>query len=114
MLLKLAHSSPWAAHLGRRETLERLQQHFYWPGMTQDVKRLTRECVDCQKGNKDKTGKAPLVNLPVITSPIQRIAMDVVGPLPLTARKNRYILTLSTNEGNVILSEEECTGVPYL
>ena len=49
VLLKLAHSSPWAAHLGRRKFLERLQQHFYWPGMTQDVKRLTQECVDCQK-----------------------------------------------------------------
>ena len=71
VLLKLAHSSPWAAHLGRRKTLERLQQHFYWPGMTQDVKRLTQECVDCQEGNKDKTGKAPLVICPLSLHPFK-------------------------------------------
>ena len=55
-----------------------------WPGMTQDVKRLTQECVDCQKGNKDKTGKAS-----EFARYHNRIAMDVVGPLPLTARKNK-------------------------
>ena len=89
VLLKLAHSSPWAAHLGRRKTLERLTALFLaW---------YDPRCEETNSGvcrlSKEKTGKAPLVNFPIITTPFQRIAMDVVGPLPVTARKNRYILT---------------------
>ena len=45
---------------------------------------------ECMEQNQSKQGKAP----PVITMPFERIAIDVVGPLPNTARKNRYILTI--------------------
>ena len=41
---------------------------------------------ECQRGNLGKRGKAPLVSPPVITTPFQRIAFDIVGPLPMTAR----------------------------
>ena len=50
--------------------------------------------MECQKSNLVKQGKAPLHNLPVITMPFEWVAVDIVGPLPLTERKNRYILTL--------------------
>ncbi len=93
-LLSLAHSSPFSAHLGRKRTLERLNRRFYWPGMSTDVKQLLQECVECQKGNRSKLGKVPLINLPVIGTPFDRVAMDIVGPLPMTERKNRYVLTL--------------------
>ena len=62
--------------------------------MTSEVRQVVKECVECQKSNKSKLGKAPLVNLPVVTTPFDRIAIDVVGPLPLTSRENRYILTI--------------------
>ena len=34
------------------------------------------------------------MNLPVIITPFERIAIDVVGPLSMTPRKNRYVLTI--------------------
>ena len=39
--------------------------------------------------------KVPLIPLPVVGEPFQRIAMDIVGPLPRTSRGNRFILVLS-------------------
>ena len=36
----------------------------------------------------------PLIPLPVISTPFDRIAVDVVGPLPMTERKSRFILTI--------------------
>ena len=51
-----------------------------------DVKKMVQACVECQIGNLGKRGKAPLVSPPVITTPFQRIAFDIVGPLPMTAR----------------------------
>ena len=35
-----------------------------------------------------------MVSMPLIEQPFQRIAMDVVGPLPHTQRGNRFILTI--------------------
>ena len=41
-----------------------------------------------------RNAKAPLISMPVIGRPFQRIAMDVVGPLPMTASGNQYILVI--------------------
>ena len=38
--------------------------------------------------------KAEMVPMPLIAKPFQRIAMDLVGPLPWTEWGNRYILTV--------------------
>ena len=51
-----------------------------------DVKKMVQACVECQRGNLGKRGKAPLVSPPVIATPFQRIAFDIVGPLPIRAR----------------------------
>ena len=51
-----------------------------------DVKKMIQACVECQRGNLGKRGKDPLVSPPVITTPFQRIAFNIVGPLPMTAR----------------------------
>ena len=93
-LVRLAHGSPLAAHLGCKRTTKKLQRSFFWPGMSKDVREMVQRCMECQKVNLAREGKAPLVSLPVISTPFDRIAIDVVGPLPITDRKNRYILTV--------------------
>ena len=35
-----------------------------------------------------------MVPMPIIAKPFQRIAMDIVGPLPRTQHGNRFILTI--------------------
>ena len=90
-MLPLVHGSPLVTHVGRCRTLDKLSRQLYWPGMTSDVWRLVKECTEWQRGNKSKLGKAPLVNLPVISTPFERVAIDVVGPMPVTVRKNCYI-----------------------
>ena len=92
--MRLAHGSPLAAHLGCKRTTKKLQRSFFWPGMSKDVREMVQRCMECQKVNLAREGKAPLVSLPVISTPFDRIAIDVVGPLPITDRKNRYILTV--------------------
>ena len=32
--------------------------------------------------------------IPVVQTPFEILAADIVGPLPITKRKNRYILTM--------------------
>ncbi len=39
-VLKLAHKPPFAGHLGRDKTVNRINQRFYWPTMFADVQRV--------------------------------------------------------------------------
>ena len=61
--------------------------------MSRDVQNW---CEKCQTSNKHKTFKrnhAP--QTPIYTGePVKHVAMDILGPLPRTARDNRYILTV--------------------
>jgi hypothetical protein len=95
-LLYLAHDIPTAAHLGIAKTKARLEQHFYWPTLVQDVKQYVRTCDVCQRlGKGGKPAPACLRNLPVISEPFKRIAIDIVGPLPKCSEtNNRFILTV--------------------
>ncbi|KAL5013072.1 hypothetical protein ScPMuIL_011623 [Solemya velum] len=91
-VLSLAHDTPLAGHLGNKKTRERILQCFFWPGIFIDVANYCKSCPECQKGKSKGIQKAPLVPIPHMEEPFSRIAIDFVGPLPLTERKNRYIL----------------------
>ena len=89
----LAHSTPMAGHSGARITKYKIMRNFFWPNITKDVKAYCRSCERCQKTAKKDHRLAPLQTTPTFTTPFKRVALDVVGPLPLTARKNMFILT---------------------
>ena len=67
---------------------------FFWPHLAADVKATCQSCDRCQKTAKHTHSRAPTVSPPPhITRPFDKVAIDVVGPLPMTKSKNRYILT---------------------
>ena len=92
--IALAHGSKWAAHLGAKKTSTKLLRDFFWPGLTKDVKDFCQGCENCQRGTGSSVPKAPLQPLPPIGEPFQRVAIDIVGPLPRTKRGNKYVLTI--------------------
>ena len=94
VVCKLAHSVPMAGHLGRDKTISRVTQRFYWPTVFQDVADFCRSCPECQRTAKGNQLKVPLVPLPVMKEPFERIAMDIVGPLPRSKKGNQYILVV--------------------
>ncbi|CAJ0949330.1 unnamed protein product [Ranitomeya imitator] len=95
-LLRIAHEIPLAGHLGISKTKARLFQHFYWPKMGTVVSNYCRSCITCQRVGKARPAlKAPLIPLPVIEEPFQRIAVDIVGPLAASSSSGKqYILTV--------------------
>ncbi|KAI4871800.1 hypothetical protein NFI96_004239 [Prochilodus magdalenae] len=66
-VLRGVHGSPGAGHFGVTKTLRRLRQRFYWPGCRADVELFSG-------------------------SPMERVAVDVLGPFPVTDSGNRYVL----------------------
>lgn len=93
-VLQLGHELPIAGHLGRRKTTKRILQRFYWPTIHNDIAEYVKGCPTCQKTERRGKKRAPLQPLPIQGEPFQRIAMDIIGPLPKTRRGHEYILVI--------------------
>ena len=93
-VLQLAHSIPLSGHMGRDRTLQRIQQRFYWPSLFQDVDTYCCSCPECQKVSTPKKQRFPLIPLPVMEEPFERIAIDIVGPLPRSHKGYQYVLVI--------------------
>ena len=95
-VLKTAHDLILAGHCGARKTLTQLRERFHWPGVTIDVAKYVASCEKCQKATqKGRVPPVPLADVPKIGTPMERIAIDLVGPIqPTTEAGHRYILTI--------------------
>ncbi|KAL0199491.1 hypothetical protein M9458_008031, partial [Cirrhinus mrigala] len=93
-VLELAHSHPLAGHLGVHNTIQRIQDLFHWPGLEAEVKRFCEACPTCQRTSPRKPPPSPLIPLPIIEVPFERIGMDLVGPLLKSARGHEHILVI--------------------
>ena len=94
-LIYVAHDIPAAGHLAVAKTKARLKPHFFWPKQAKDVAKYCKTCHICQGIGKGIHPKVvPMVPVPVLGEPFQRLAIDIVGPLPIcTKSQNRFILT---------------------
>uniref|UniRef100_A0A8C5MKZ9 Gypsy retrotransposon integrase-like protein 1 n=1 Tax=Leptobrachium leishanense TaxID=445787 RepID=A0A8C5MKZ9_9ANUR len=95
-LLKLAHETPLAGHLGVCKIRSRLSRNFYWPGMSTAVANFCWSCPVCQRvGKTGDVTRAPLVPLPVVGEPFEWVAVDLVGPLAIASSSGKqFILTV--------------------
>ena len=86
-------------HFGVDLTLKKLQQKFKgeegrWPLQREQVKAFIRKCPCCQKMSQLKT---PILTQRFTTStytPMERIYIDTIGPLPEDSKKNKYIIVI--------------------
>ena len=94
-ILAIAHDNI-AGHLGVTKCYRKVFEHFYWPKMRRDIGNYCRTCHICQVKGKPGASvpPSPLIPIPVITEPFEKIVIDCVGPLPKTKRGNQYLLTI--------------------
>ncbi|KAK9972385.1 hypothetical protein ABG768_025692 [Culter alburnus] len=83
IILGILHNVPTGGHLGVQKLQGKVRDRFYWPGWYKGTERWCKECAPC----------APLVSS-VASYPYERIALDIVGPLPETNHRNKYILVI--------------------
>lgn len=93
-VLAQLHNTATGGHLGVQKLQGKIKDRFYWPGWFGDVRQWCRDCIDC--ASRKTQGRAPCAPLqPSVTSrPHERVALDILGPLPETADKNKYILVV--------------------
>lgn len=91
-ILVNAHNNLSGGHLGVSKTYEKLHDRYYWKGMYKDVEHWVHSCQDCSMHKKPRNKYcAPLLPVPV-SAAFERLAVDVLGPLPTTWSGNRYIV----------------------
>jgi len=89
--LHVAHTVPTAGHLGKK-TANRILGRFNLPTLYRDVADFCQSCEACQKSTQCQGARVPMIPLPVMAEPFERIAMDIVGPLLRSRAGHRYIL----------------------
>ena len=94
-ILQELHAGVVGGHLGQDKTLSRLKERFYWPGHWNDVHQWCRTCLICAT-RKTPSPKMKASLTPVKTGyPMQIVATDILGPLPLSPNGNSYLLVAS-------------------
>ncbi|GFT70886.1 retrovirus-related Pol polyprotein from transposon 412 [Trichonephila clavipes] len=91
-VLEELHGSPTGGHFGVTKTLQKVRERFYWNNVRSDVEKCCRLCDPCaaRKGTRKRTrGRLQLYNVGV---PFERIAFDILGPLPGSSDGNNNIL----------------------
>lgn len=93
-VLEQLHNSVTAGHLGIQKMQAKVKDRFYWPGWFEDVRNWCRECRDC--GSRKSVGSQPCAPLQLTPAsrPFERVAMDILGPLPVTSSQNKYVLVV--------------------
>eukprot|EP00112_Aurelia_sp_Birch-Aquarium-sp1_P012429 Seg2613.2 transcript_id=Seg2613.2/GoldUCD/mRNA.D3Y31 product="Transposon Ty3-G Gag-Pol polyprotein" protein_id=Seg2613.2/GoldUCD/D3Y31 len=88
------HDHQLSGHPGFYRTYRKVQQKYFWPTMKSDIKRHVKHCAECAKFKSPKpAGKTPLKSI-TTSRPLQIVAMDFVGPLPISESGNTYALVI--------------------
>ncbi|GFS47181.1 hypothetical protein TNCV_2053491 [Trichonephila clavipes] len=91
-VLKELPGSPTGGHFGVMKTLQKVLERFYWNNVWSAVEKCCRTCDPCaaRKGPRKRTrGRLQLYN---VGAPFERIAFDILGPLPRSSNDNKNIL----------------------
>lgn len=88
------HCSAIGGHKGVTKTYRRIREKYFWPALKADVQKFVSQCESCQalKLTRNKT-RQPMVLTDTPGRAFEKLAMDIVGPLPTTPSGHTYILT---------------------
>lgn len=92
-VLQENHDDKLSAHQGVARTTEKVQRRYFWPGMRGDIKQYVGACEVCMANKSNNELTRPLMGAQATyTKPWQALSIDFIGPLPLSKKRNQYIL----------------------
>ena len=93
-VLESLHDASTAGHLGLAKTVDEIRERFHWPGLQGDAEIWCRQSKSVRAENHPRAARAPLVSSNA-GYPLERVAVDIMGPLPTTEARNKYIMVVS-------------------
>lgn len=93
-VMRQMHEGQVGGHFEVERTVARLQTRYFWYRMREDVALWCGTCTSCaSKARPPKTPQAPMGTVRV-GALMERVALDIMGPLNETERSNRYVLVI--------------------
>ena len=89
------HDSQYAGHGGELRTVQLIRRYFWWPSLGNDCRQFVKGCALCQR-NKASTQKYGGLLQPhsLAEQKWDKVSMDFVTGLPLTARGHDMIMVV--------------------
>ena len=82
-LIDGVHSPPVAGHPGRQITYQTVARNYFWPGMSNDIRRFIRNCNICGRTKPWRDGLHGLLKpLPIPDRIWKEISIDFITDLP--------------------------------
>lgn len=93
ILLQSLHDDPTSGHLGFARTYDRVVQRFFWPSMRRFISGYVRRCIACQRRKHlPSASQGMLQPIPPPAAPFHRLGIDLLGPFPVSADGNRWVV----------------------
>ena len=92
-VLTCYHKLPFTAHQVVSRTVEFISKKYWWETLRNDVSEYIKRCDACAKRKTGHRVVAPLGDVLAAHEFLDVVSLDIVGPLPVTERGNKYLLT---------------------
>ena len=92
-IMKAYHDQLECGHFGHIKTLDRLQQRYFWNGMSTDTTNYIKGCTTCAEANSGLSNKAKLKSLPIAELPFAVVHIDILA-LSTMSSGYKYIVLL--------------------
>ena len=76
-------------HFAVRRSANLVQERYYWPGIFEDTSKFVRNCEECTPRN---IKYLQLKSIPINDQAFYRVGIDLIGPITVTNRGNRYLV----------------------
>lgn len=95
VILNDFHLLPTSGHAGIRRMYNNIKKYYFWSGLERDVIEFIKKCDKCQRQkHTSHYVKEPLTVTTTANSAMEKIFLDVVGPLDRDDYNYLYILTI--------------------
>jgi transposase InsO family protein len=92
-----SHDKPMGGHRGYKATMEKVRKFGKWKGLAKQLKEYIRKCDKCQRNKVQKLAKHSMMITDTPVEAMEKVCLDCVGPLPESAKGNKYLLTFQCN-----------------
>ena len=93
-ILRNFHNSNLAGHQGERRTFAQIRQYFFWPGMKNQIFKWVKACAACRRRKTPRPMRAGITEAVLAAYPNETVAIDFLGPFPVSDHGHRFILTM--------------------
>jgi hypothetical protein len=99
------HDAPVRGHRGMNGTYRAIKSLYSWPNIRRDIQAYVKQCKSCQVNKTLKPKKrVPMELISTADHPFNKGYLDIVGPRPLSAEGNKYILTFQDDLSKYVVA----------